>query len=336
VIRRFRELALDRMVELDLHELVAREATLLLDDDAPAGRKSPAALYLLRARAELALGRPQEALRDFGRIPPTWTRGLDAECWLALARPASALACARRSRNLFFGAGHHQDELVGRALLALGRFDEARGAFERARGLGGAACARCLGGLALALTAEGAPSADERARAERLVARASEIAGEAPEVLRARAALARLGGDRTSANALDARARAFADPRAASRIDALRNRAHRALARSRWGEAARDATELLAERPLDGDALRTLADACVRGHHPFASLPLELLGERERQDAWVALKRGKARAEEGRLDDARADLERALALFRGSLRRSPLRLEAQVARAELK
>ena len=337
-IRHFRELVLDRLDSSGESELALDLASELSQDPAW-GRKSEVDLALVRARARLSLDRPQEALRDLARVPLATSRGLEVEAWLALGRPESALACARRVRNTL-GAGHEGDELVGRALLALRQFGLARGAFERALSSRGAArCARCCGGLALALAA-GASASDpaslaqgDLARARRLSSKADEIDGGTPEALLARAALARMSGELIAANRLEAEARVAALPREAATGRALRERARRALAGERWGEAATRAAEILSRGPGDLDALGVLAHALVRAGHPSSRLVLERFADLSPQDAWAHLERGRSRLAAHRPIEARADLERALALL-GPTPRSPLRVEAQRALAQ--
>lgn len=329
--RRLRELALERADALGDAPAAIRLATEIGGDPAW-GRTSETYLLLVRARAHLTLGRPQEALRELDRTGPGPGGGLTVDAWLLLGRPESALAAARRARNAL-GPRHEGDELVGRALLSLGRFDEARGALERAVRGAGAQCARCTGGLAVALARASEPTPADLARARRLARRAAEVDGSAPEALRARAVLARRDGDLARANALEGESRAASLPEAAARARALRERIRLATARGRWGEAAARAQDLLAERPGDLAALELFARALVAAHHPSAGPALEALADREPQDAWAHLERGKARLAAGRLREARRDLTRALDLTRAQPR-SPVRGEAQAALAE--
>jgi hypothetical protein len=308
-----------RMADLDQAHEVYREARYLERARSPRIRRfNPGWTDLdeaIRTRqmhwsiwSLVADDRPEEALARIDRQSDDgWFARMAAMARLELGAPAPALDAAKRARNQ--DGTHAEKELVAECLIALGRAGEARSALEA---LGheedGKRCARCLALLARAAALSGR---DEKAEA---LARRAEAADDGSrDVLLASAAAARRRGELEEANALGARAfsaGAKAEEQALQREEAA---CKRALDYGRFEEAEEHAASFLARRPSSQRALRLLAVATARHGDPRAPFLLELLDDP--QDAWIVFQRGKERALRGQLDDARADLEHALALF---------------------
>jgi tetratricopeptide (TPR) repeat protein len=333
VERVFREGCLRRFGEANAYAVVLREAKFLNETSrvflTRRGRRFNFDEELSmdfaewRAWAFISLDRPRDALREAtlpGRNTRGWREGYRAKALLLLRRSAAALASAKVYRNDM--GNHASEELVGRALLQLGRYDEAAAAFRAALARGASpdpgGCPLCQASLARALIARVKPegSPERLARVEQLVDAASAFDERMIELLPSRALLARFQGERREGNDLGSLAWTFAAGKGDSRAtDRLRERARASIARERWEEAAARSTELVSRRPGSLSAIRLLAEATApMENDPRSAYLLELLPART-QDPWVFLARGRARARAGRLEEAKADLTRAIALL---------------------
>ncbi len=312
------------------------------------------------ATIESRLGRPTEAIRlherclslagelglDVHRFSITfnlgravWNRG-ERRRGLALQEEAVRL-CETYGQQyglvtLLFG--------VGSANLALGRVDAARRAFDRALRLARARgdeveVARALNNLAMALAAEGRADEAEASWAESLRIRRDkgDVVGQAAVVLARGGSRLDRGDDEGARADLD-EARRCAEERdgrgwAAESALLEAGLALRAGERGAAATAADRALAVATERAVDLERLRALA---LLGEAGAADLEDEDLAGRERtpEVARVALARAGRRADAGRVEEARADLDLALAVL-GETPSGPVEARVLLARLAL-